>query len=89
MNLEFKKCFARDLKKREQNKSLLRRIRQVIAEVEDAESNHEINHLKKLKADGNYYRIRLGDYRFGLIIEDDTACFVRFLHRSEVYRFFP
>jgi mRNA interferase RelE/StbE len=89
MNLAFKKRFARDLKKREQDKSLLRRIRQVIAEVEDAESIHEINNLKKLKADGNYYRIRLGDYRFGLIIENDAACFVRFLHRSEVYRFFP
>ena len=80
---------AKDLKKREQDKSLLRRIRQVITEVDDAESIHEINNLKKLKAEGNYYRIRLGDYRFGLIIENDTVCFVRFLHRSEVYKYFP
>lgn len=89
MILEFKKRFAKDLKKREQDKSLLLRIRQVITEVEDAGSIHEINNLKKLKAEGNYYRIRLGDYRFGLIIENDTACFVRFLHRSEVYKYFP
>lgn len=89
MILEFRKSFAKDLKKREQDKSLLRRIRQVIQEVDDAESIHGINNLKKLKTEGNYYRIRLGDYRFGLIIENDTACFVRFLHRSDVYRYFP
>jgi len=89
MNLEFKRRFARDLKKIQHDKSLLRRIRQVIQEIDDAESIHEINNLKKLKAEGNYYRIRLGAYRFGLVIDNDTACFIRFLHRSEVYRYFP
>jgi mRNA interferase RelE/StbE len=43
----------------------------------------------KLKADGNFYRIRSGDYRLGKIIEGGTATFVRLLHRSEIYRYFP
>ncbi len=89
MNSEFKKSFAKDLKKKKNEKTLLERVRQIIQDVDEADSTHEINNLKKLRAEGNYYRIRLGDYRIGLIIEEDTVHFVRFLHRSEVYRYFP
>lgn len=89
MNLEFKKSFAKDLKKRKQDKALLERVQQVINEVDEAGNINDIRHLKKLKAEGSYFRIRLGDYRLGLIIENDTVCFVRFLHRSKVYRYFP
>lgn len=75
MILNFKKSFARDLKKRKTDKPLLDRVRQIIKEVEEAQGNH--------------YRIRMGDYRLGLVIEEDTVCFVRFLHRGEVYTYFP
>jgi len=86
---EFKKSFAKDLKKRAQGKKLLTHVQEVIQGVEGAESLQEINNLKKLKAEGGYYRIRLGDYRIGLKIEEETVVFVRFLHRSEIYRYFP
>jgi len=86
---EFKKSFAKDLKKRSQEKKLLAHVQEVIHGVEGAESLQEINNLKKLKAEGGYYRIRLGDYRIGLKIEEETVVFVRFLHRSEIYRYFP
>ncbi|GIK72728.1 MAG: hypothetical protein BroJett021_17160 [Chloroflexota bacterium] len=36
-----------------------------------------------------YYRIRVGDYRLGLALEGDTVILVRFLHRKEIYRYFP
>ncbi len=88
MRLEFRASFARDLKKIK-DKSLLSQVREAIEQVEAAESFHGIGHLKRLRAEGRYYRIRLGDYRIGLIVEADTATFVRFLHRSEIYRYFP
>ena len=34
-------------------------------------------------------RIRIGDYRLGIALERDVAILVRFLHRRDVYRFFP
>ena len=37
----------------------------------------------------NYYRFRVGDYRIGIVIEEDTVVFVRCLHRREIYRYFP
>jgi len=68
---------------------LLERVRQTIQEVEEAKDVHAIRNLKKLKAQGNHYRIRIGDFRLGLVIVDDIVSFVRCLHRSEVYRYFP
>ena len=89
MKIEFKKSFVKDLKKKAHEKKLLEHIQEIIQEVEHADSIHVILNLKKLKADGRYYRIRSGDYRIGLIIENDTVYFVRILHRNEIYRYFP
>jgi mRNA interferase RelE/StbE len=89
VNIEFNKSFARDLKKKAQGLKLRSRLKEIINEVDNAESPYEIKNIKKLKGEGDYYRIRLGDYRIGLKIEDDTVFFVRLLHRSEIYRYFP
>jgi mRNA interferase RelE/StbE len=86
---EFKKSFAKDLKKRSQEKKLLTQVQEIIEAVEQVERLEEINNFKKITAQGDYYRIRLGDYRIGLKIEKETVVFVRFLHRSEIYRYFP
>ena len=88
MRVEFKKSFARDLKKTKE-KQLLQQIKEIIEEVEHAPSVEVINNLKQLKGGENYYRIRLGDYRIGLKLENDVVVFVRFLHRKEIYRYFP
>ena len=88
MNVEFIKSFEKDLNNL-RDKSLLQRIQAVIEEVEAAENLGEVSNLKKLKADGNYYRIRVGDYRIGMAVHENIVIFVRVLHRKEVYRYFP
>jgi mRNA interferase RelE/StbE len=85
---EFRTSFTRDLR-RVRDRSLFKRVQETIEEVEAAGSILEIRNLKKLRTEGRYYRIRLGDYRIGLIVEGDTVVFVRLLHRSEIYRYFP
>jgi mRNA interferase RelE/StbE len=89
MRTAFTKSFTKDLKKLVKEKNILDRVREIILEVEAAESIAKIGNLKKMKAEGSYFRIRSGDYRIGLIIDGETVTFVRVLHRSEVYRFFP
>lgn len=88
MNTEFRKSFEKDLDSI-RNTTLLQRIRAVIEEVETAENLSEVTNIKKLKGDGDYYRIRVGDYRIGITVNEDTAIFVRVLHRKDVYRYFP
>lgn len=89
MNTAFTKSFTKDLKKLAKEKNILERVREIILEVEAAASIAAVSNLQKLKAEGSHFRIRSGDYRVGLTIDGDTVTFVRVLHRSEIYRFFP
>jgi mRNA interferase RelE/StbE len=88
VKVEFRKSFEKDLGKI-RDKDLLAKIKTMIEEVENAEILLNINNIKKLKADGNYYRIRVGNYRVGFAENEDVITFVRVLHRKEMYRYFP
>jgi mRNA interferase RelE/StbE len=88
VKVEFRKSFEKDLGKI-RDRDLLSRIKDVIEEVENVETLLEVNNIKKLKADGNYYRLRVGNYRIGFAENEDLITFVRVLHRKEIYRYFP
>jgi mRNA interferase RelE/StbE len=88
VKLEFRTSFAKDLNS-VRDKATARRVRELIEEIEGAESLNEVSNIKKLKGRGNYYRIRMGDYRLGIALEGEYAVFVRFLHRKDIYRYFP
>ena len=91
MRVLFTKSFAKDLRKHKKNKELLDQIHRVVESVEQADAVSELTNLKQLKAEGRYYRIRVGDYRIGITIDSDQVMvtFIRVLHRKEIYRFFP
>ncbi len=88
MKVAFRKSFARDLGRVRDN-TLRGRVKQTIEEIENAETLREIRNIKKLRGGDGYYRIRIGDYRLGLVLEGDAFIFVRFLHRKDLYRYFP
>jgi mRNA interferase RelE/StbE len=62
VNVAFKEGFAEDLRA-VRGKSLLRRVRAVIEQFERAQRPSEVAGLRKLKGGGNYYRVRVGEYR--------------------------
>ena len=88
MKTEFRKSFEKDLKNIKDS-NLLERVKLVIEEIENAVDLQEINNLKMMKTASNYYRIRVGNYRIGLSINNDLVTLVRILHRKEIYRYFP
>ena len=88
MQVEFRKTFKEDLKNLKDGK-VLKRIQKVVEEVELANALLEIRNIKLLQGHEDFYRIRVGDYRIGLFVEEWTVAFVRVLHRKEVYRYFP
>ena len=88
MKVEFRESFAKDLKGVE-DKGLLKRAKEIIEVIEKADSLAEMSNLKKLKGGGNYFRLRIGDYRIGIALVDNTVVFVRFLNRKDIYKFFP
>jgi len=88
MRTAFRKSFTRDLKKIK-DRNLLDRLRQVIEQVEASENLSSVPDLKKMAGTANFYRIRVGDYRIGIVVEGDCVEFVRCLPRRDLYRFFP
>lgn len=88
MNIAFEASFARDLK-HIRDKQVLQRVQQVIVNVKAAPTLNAIQDLKKMQGYDTFYRIRVGDYRIGIEIIEDQIIFVRFLHRKNVYRYFP
>jgi len=84
----FRSSFLRDFKA-VRDKQLMARLRQAIEQVENAQSLSSLPQVKQLKGGRNHYRIRIGEYRVALTVEGETATFVRFLHRKEIYRYFP
>ncbi len=60
MKVSFRETFTRDLRA-VKDKSLLRRVKALIEEVERAQRLDKIAGLKKLKGGGNYFRVRVSD----------------------------
>jgi len=88
MKVEFRKSFEKDLLKLK-NPSLYQKVQNVIEKIEAAGQLSEITNLKKLKGETAYYRIRVGNYRICIKVDDNVVSFVRILHRKEIYRYFP
>ncbi|MCL6539166.1 MAG: type II toxin-antitoxin system RelE/ParE family toxin [Roseiflexus sp.] len=88
MRVIYRLSFAKDLKKI-RSKKIRQQVQRVLEAIEHCTSPGDIPNIKRLTAEGPYYRIRIGDYRMGLVIDGDTVSIVRFLHRREIYRYFP
>jgi mRNA interferase RelE/StbE len=88
MKTAFRKSFARDLKKIK-NQEVRGRVLQAIEQVEAASDLHSVTDLKKLRGTEGFFRIRIGDFRIGLVLDGETIEFVRCLPRRDLYRYFP
>ena len=71
------------------DKHMRLKILSIIQEVIASESMQGFTNLKKLKGYKNIYRIRLGNYRIGIVIDDKIVIFAAFDHRSDIYKYFP
>ena len=68
---------------------LRQRVIRRIEELEAASAITEVSGVRRITGVEDHYRIRIGDYRLGIAIEGDMVILVRFMHRREIYRFFP
>ena len=65
------------------------KILNIVETVIASENMNGFPNLKKLNGFKSSYRIRLGDYRIGIIIDENTVIFAAFDHRSNIYKYFP
>lgn len=89
MKFRVEKSFDRDIDKAK-DKKLLQEIHLIISRVEKAAEIKEMPHVKKIKGFSSFYRIKIGDYRLGMeLTPENEIIFLRFLHRKDIYRYFP
>jgi mRNA interferase RelE/StbE len=87
VRVEIRDSFIKDIKKTtRENKQ---KIEEVFHEFKAVNTLAELKNVKKLKGHKHFYRIRIGDYRLGFAFENDTIILLHFLHRKDIYRFFP
>jgi mRNA interferase RelE/StbE len=61
----------------------------VFEELPNAGSIQSFQKAEKMRGYTEYYKIRFGNYRVGIKVENGAVIFQRVLHRKEIYRFFP
>jgi len=88
VELEFRDSFLEDIKRIKET-AVKKKIAAVISESQKAASLLELKNVKKLEGGAVYYRIRVGDYRIGIKMQDKTLIFMRCLNRKDIYRYFP
>jgi len=88
MKVTFDQKFMKRLDKID-DKDIINKVKKVILSLERAATLNDVQHLKKLESRGHFYRIRLGDYRIGFELLDETVCLITIAHRKDVYKYFP
>ncbi len=89
MKVLYAKKFYKDIERISHNRELLKKLDDKITGIKQCNTLIEISQLKKLEGYAVYYRIKVGDYRLGVKLAEETVTFLRFLHRKEIYRYFP
>jgi len=88
VKVEYRERFLKDIQK-VKDRSILPRIREAIAAAESSAPIQSVPGIKRLKGGSRYFRLRIGDYRIGIVQEGTVLVFVRVMHRRKIYRYFP
>jgi mRNA interferase RelE/StbE len=88
MVVEYSNTFLKDLGAIN-NKELALSVKNIIENIKSANSISELTNVKKMKGSKNAYRIRTGSYRIGFYVLENNILFARFLHRKDIYNYFP
>jgi len=58
-------------------------------ELVSTSSIYEMGKVEKMKGYDGFYKVRFGNYRLGLVIENEIIVVKTVMHRREIYKFFP
>lgn len=85
MEVIFLKKFSKDLDKIKKPKDL-HLIAAVIENVKTVDDIKKLGGVKKLTGFEDAFRIRSGDYRIGVFVDNGVVQFARVAHRKEIYK---
>ena len=88
MKVTFERSFSKGIDKLK-NQQVKDRIIKFIEKCEEAKVITDIPNVKKMTSVSSFYRFKIGDYRIGVELENDTINFVIVSHRKDIYKVFP
>ncbi|MCC5616433.1 type II toxin-antitoxin system RelE/ParE family toxin [Nostoc sp. CHAB 5836] len=67
------------------------RIEPIVFQELESENPFDLGYLQKMKGYDDKYKIRVGDYRIGTSVDQETQTLIcqRVAHRKDIYRTFP
>lgn len=89
LKVQYRQAFLKDLKQLKSSTSYQRIYEVAFTTLAAINTLEEIPDIKAMKGYSGRYRIRIGDYRIGIEVNDDFIEVMRVLHRREFYRYFP
>jgi mRNA interferase RelE/StbE len=89
MKILYTNSFSKDLDRIRHQAKIKKRLLELIDKIKQIGSLADLNDVRKIVGYQGYYRIRVGDYRLGIKVTENSIEMVRFLHRKEIYRRFP
>jgi len=87
MKIEIRDTILKDIKKIAKKDK--EKLENIYSQFLNSENINNIQGIKKLKGFENFYRLRVGNYRLGFLLKDEKIVFLRFLHRKDIYKYFP
>lgn len=88
MTTIYLESFEKDIRKIHEKRPKSNLLK-IIKHLKNCEGITDIENIKKIKGTKKFYRVKIGNYRLGIKIEEDTVTLIRFLHRKDIYRYFP
>ena len=61
----------------------------VFNELVSVSSVSSLGKVEKMQGYDGFYKVRFGNYRLGLVIENEVITVKTVMHRREIYKFFP
>lgn len=88
MQILYERSFYKDIEKIT-DKSIQFKLLDFIELLKKKNNISDIGSIKKMSGYSDYFRIRIGNYRLGLKYYDNIITLIRFMHRKEIYKYFP
>lgn len=89
MEILYGKKFSKDLDAVRHETNIKAHLLKLIETIRAAKSFADLKGVRKIEGYQAYFRIKVGDYRLGIKVTQNTAELIRFLHRKDIYRRFP
>jgi len=89
VEITYSKTFLKDLTKVFPAKTREKIEKFVFEELPEFVSIEKAGNIEQMTGFKNYYKVRFGNFRVGMLKKNNTIEVLRVLNRKEIYKYFP